>query len=399
MIEGEVGSLELAEYAAVQAGLEPPVQIEEKLTSEDEQRFTSLALEAIGNGESKYQTLEEAVLGEVHNLPDQLANQLETADVPLLNTQAETLLIKIFEERDQHNLAELQIELIYQYLGIISNAQNGGDKGFIPRGAREVSGLDCSLSALALKEKLQTAKVPNLAFQFGYPPGHAVAIIQIADGRNLYVDAQNGFVEEVEFGKVLDSENTDTAYPLFEIKSSKRIPGNVAGLGKTTLVRQGGSGYVPKYLGVQEDGLLHTLGNMHMLTNPTSPMFYTKVARDFRAGLDMPELEPPIYEAGKRALQKWEKAKASDEELVSYLSAEMESGIVKAQAYAEKWQDYYAPFANLVGKIAGGKTIHDTKFGKLEEMNHSAWKEFQEALEDKAQVAEIRSQLGLEESG
>ena len=90
-----------------------------------------------------------------------------------------------------------------------------------------MQGIDCSLSAWALKEKLQSATGPNLSFEFGYPPGHAVGIITVADGKRLYVDAQNGFVEEVELQQVSDPKDPNMAYPIFEVISSKRMSGNL----------------------------------------------------------------------------------------------------------------------------------------------------------------------------
>lgn len=357
------------------------VSQQKKLTPKESARLAGIAIEAISgqsseteiNSENLKTKIENSILDGVKELPEALAEKLKTVDAAILNARAKNLLSQISQEQNTQKIAELQIELIYQYIGVISRVQNGGDKGFVPSVAKEVEGMDCSLSAWALKEKLQSAGVPYLSFEFGYPPGHAVGVIKVADDRQLYVDAQNGFVEEVTLEQVIDSNNLDTAYPIFEVKTSKRIAGYLPNEGVVTRTRWEGSDYVPKYLGVREDGLLHSLGNMHMLANPTSPTFYTESARLFREGIGMPEMEPPMYEAGKRAMQKWQADKAGDEELQIYFAKEMGDDLDSTKTYVENWKNYYENFKHLVDEIAGGKTIYDTKFGELEELHHAEY--------------------------
>ncbi len=367
----------------------PAIKLESKELSPVEiGQLSGVAIEAIRGARSATEVTEEnfkqeierSILNGVRGLPEALAKKLETVDASLLNQKAKELLSQITEEQDLQRLAKLQIELIYQYIGVISRVQNGGDRGFIPSVAIEVEGLDCSLSVWALKEKLQSAGVQNISFEFGYPPGHAVGVIKVADGRQLYVDAQNGFVEEVQLEQVYDPNNPDTAYPIFEVKASKR---------------SAGSNYIPKYLGVREDGLLHSLGNMHMLANPTSPTFYTESARRFREGIGMPELEPTLYEAGKKAMERWRTDNAQDNELQKYFGEEMGMDLNKVIAYTEKWKSYYAKFEGLVEKVAGGKTIHDTKFGELEERHHANYQVAQRKASDQRKIKDTRKGLGI----
>lgn len=316
--------------------------------------------------ENLMKNIEDSILEGVRKLPELFADKLNTVDAVGLNDRANNLLSKIKQEQDPKKQAELQTQLIYQYIGIISSVQNGGDKGFIPSVAKEVDGLDCSLSAWALKEKLQSAEVPNMYFEFGYLLNHAVAVIKVADDRSLYVDAQNGFVQEVELEEVKDKDNQDTAYPIFEITKSNRIKGYLPGYPddiETTRARPEGSDYVPQYLGVREDGLLHTLGNMHMLINPNSPTFYTESAKRFRAGIGMLEPDPDLYEAGRNRY-------LLEEEV------EWEGKLKgKAEEYNKNWEKYWEIFKPLIDKVAGGKTIYETKFKDLQEKHHNEYLE------------------------
>ncbi len=397
--------LPMAENTEQQPDTEKPaIKLESKELSPVEiGQLSGVAIEAISGAKSEKkvtvenfkQEIEQSILNGVRGLPEALAEKLKTVDASLLNQKAEELLSQITKEQNPQRLAELQTELIYQYIGVISRVQNGGDKGFIPSVAKEVEGLDCSLSAWALKEKLQSAGVQKISFEFGYPPGHAVGVVKVADGRQLYVDAQNGFVEEVQLEQVNDPNNPDTAYPIFEVKASKRITGHLPNEGEVTRTRSEGSDYVPKYLGVREDGLLHSLGNMHMLANPTSPTFYTESARRFREGIGMPELEPTLYEAGKKAMEKWRTDSAQDNKLQKYLGEEMGTDLNKAMLYTEKWKSYYTKFEGLVEKVAGGKTIYDTEFGELEERHHADYKEAQRKASDQKKIEEIREGLGI----
>ncbi len=268
--------------------------------------------------------IEVSLMSAVAGLPEHLAKKLGTVDAELLNDDAEKILIKMKEEKDPANLADLQIELIFRYIAITSRVQNGGDKGFLPSVAKEVDGMDCSLSVWSLKQKLEQAKAPNLEFKFGYPVEHAVAVIRIADGRIIYVDAQNGFIEEVKLKEVHDLVALNTVYKIFEITDAKTLIGHLPNEGEVSMTRPEGSNYVPKYLGIQQDGLLHTLGNMHMLLNPESPIYNLETATKFRARTGMSETE------------------------------------------SKEWKKHYTPFEAFVQKAVGGKEIYDTKFATQE---------------------------------
>ena len=311
--------------------------------------------------------MEKTLLEQIHGLPESLA-LLHGIETDSFLEKANTLIEQISQEEDPKLISDLQIQLIYQYIAIIGQVQNGGDKGFIPPVAKEVEGLDCSLSAWSLKEKLESGDVGEMDFKFGYPPGHAVAIITIADGRTLYVDAQNGFVEEVELEEeqvsAEDSTETTYAYPIYRVVSSRRLTGYMPDGKPTTRTRTaGGSDYVPMYLGVSEDGLMHTLGNMHMLANPLSPTFFTETAKRFRKEIGMPEMEGSLYVACARQIIDGDMLSGSD--------------LNDAKVYQSKWEQYYAKFKELVEEIRSGKTIEETKFAELEEEHHKKWLEAQ----------------------
>lgn len=292
---------------------------------------------------------EQAILDGVKNLPEALADQLKTVDTDLLNKRAEELIVEISKEKDPAKIAQLQTELIFQYIGIISRVQNGGDKGFTPEVAKEVQGMDCSLSVWALKEKLESSGVKNISFEFGNPPGHMVGIVGVADGRKLYVDAQNGIVEEVELENVAD-ENNPEAKSIFEIKSKKRIIGHLPNEGETTRTKRDGSDYVARYIGVDESGLALTLGNMHMYVNPESPTFNTETARKFRESQNIPNEVSELVDG--------------------------------------KWQNYYRKFEKFVKSIQG-ETIYDTKFAELEDRNHTEYEEARQKAEDQKKIKEL----------
>ena len=246
------------------------------------------AFEALGIGIASPETNREAfieqfdvqMLEAVRGLPDEIANRLGTIDAQKITTQIAELQQQIGSETEPRKRAELQIKLIDRIVTLIANVQGAGDKAFTPALARELGEMDCSLSAWSLKEKLSQANQSDLSFDFGYPVNHAVGIVTIADNRRLYVDAQNGYIAEVELEKVEDPQQQKTAYPIFKIIRSTRL---------TQPRRPGGSDYLPEYLGVRNDGTLHTIGNMHMLINQESPVFTTQVGERFRASLDQKE--------------------------------------------------------------------------------------------------------------
>lgn len=270
------------------------------------------AFEAIGVSIESQETDREAfieqfdrsMLEAVKGIPDELAQRLETIDAGKVNTRVAELQSQLEGEADPRVRAELQIQLIDQIVTLISHVQGSGEKAFTPSLARELGEMDCTLSTWSLKEKLSAAKQDDLSFEFGYPADHAVGIVTVADGRRLYVDAQNDYIAEVELETVEDPNQPQTAYPISKITRSTRL---------TQPRRPGGSDYLPMYLGVRKDGALHTLGNMHMLINRESPVFNTRVAEKFRTGLD-------------QKIENWKKLE------------------------------------ELVGNIAGGAVIQETKF-------------------------------------
>lgn len=254
-----------------------------ELSRQEIASFTNTSIETIGGDaqseitpENFRTALEQSILEKVKSLPERLAAKVDAIDLDDYRARVEATLEQIRKETDNERLAELQVELISHFISLISKVQNGGDKGFIPSVAEEVEGLDCSLGAWALKQKLSEANSANLKFEFGYPPNHAVGIITDATGRRLYVDAQNALISEVQLQEVHDDSVPNTAYPIYEIISSNMIFSDVP---------QGGSDYVPKYLGIREDGTLHTLGNYHMLVNKESPTYNTETAKKFRESL------------------------------------------------------------------------------------------------------------------
>ncbi len=335
--EGEPNPIkpETPEQEVAPKRTETEASVERKeLTPEEFRRFSKTTIETIVGGEFSGElegneteikaAIEQAILDSIKGLPEELAKKLGTVDPAPLKERAGQLLSEIQQESDPQKRAGLQKELIFQHIALISRVQNGGDKGFIPSVAREVDGLDCSLSAWALKEKLASAGVPDLQYEFGYPSGHAVGIVSIADGRKLYVDAQNGFVSEIEVQQVQDEANPDTAYPIYEVTKSSRLSGNIPGEGEVALARPDGSDYLPKYLGIQESGLLHSIGNLHMLVSKESPTYNTETAARFRDALNNDPAE-------------WEH------------------------------------FQQFVEKIAGGKVIQETEFEKQSQQHRNEY--------------------------
>lgn len=299
-----------------------------ELSPEEFSTYSNIAIETISGDKNAEkiledetalkETIERTILAGVNNLPEKIAENIKTVDPTPFNEQADNIVSALKIETDPSKRAELQKELIFQFITIISRVQNGGDKGIIPSVAREVNGLDCSLSTWSLKEKLASSGVQDITFEFGYPNDHAVGIITVADGKRLYVDAQNGYVAEITLQEVVDEQNMDTAYPIFEITSHQLLTGTIGNEGKTQLTREDGCDYIPKFLGIQESGTLHTIGNFHMLINRESPLYATEAGASFRKALDN---DP----------KKWK----------------------RFELFAEK--------------IAGGKVIQETKFKQLSE--------------------------------
>lgn len=318
--------------------------------------------------------VEKSMLTSVHGLAEELADELKTVDRQSLQAEAERLTAQISEASDPTQKADLQVQLIFQYITLISRVQNGGDKGFIPSLAKEVRGFDCSLSVWSLKDHL--ANLPDIKFSFGYPSGHAVGIVDIADGRKLYVDAQNGFVSEVEIEERFDENAGGTAYPIYEVINSRRLSGNTPNEGNISLTRPDGSDYLPKYFGIREDGVLHTIGNMFMLAFPDSPVFFTESGNKFRESIGIPELDKPLAERLKVFLEEWRNAGENYEVLAEQLNNSFSDGeLTTINEYRQKCREIYQRnFQPLVDKVAGGKVIQDTKFQQLSEEDHKEFR-------------------------
>lgn len=255
----------------------------EKLSRKEIADFTTAAVEAIGSNaspeispENFRDVLEQSMMQKVNGLPEKLAEEAKTADIATYKEEVRKTLESLEKETDAASIAELQVQLISLHVSLISKVQNGGEKGFIPGLAEEVSGLDCSLSAWSLKEKLSEANTGNMQFAFGYPPNHAVGVITDALGRTLYVDAQNALIAEVQLQEVSDPDHPQTAYPIYEITHQTMLYADV---------QEGGSNFIPKHLGIRPDGILHTLGNFHMLVNKESPTYDTETGKAFRTSL------------------------------------------------------------------------------------------------------------------
>jgi len=266
-----------------------------ELLQEEYRKCTRIVLEAItdesfpgdpgGNEEELRTKIEQAILDQVHGLPEELAVKLGTVDPVSLNARAKEIQEQIKTETEPKKRADLQIEFIFQNITLISRVQNGGYFGFTPALAREKSGLDCSLSAWALKEKL--LGLPDIKYEFGFPDGHTVGIITIADGRRLYVDAQNGFVAEIEIEEVHDEEHPNTAYPIYKISRYARMSGNIPNEGNVRLTNSGGDESIPNYLGIGKSGLPATIYNMHVFTaDQNEDVYHTEIAKKFRATLN-----------------------------------------------------------------------------------------------------------------
>lgn len=330
--------------------------------------------------------LEQSMLEGVHGLPERLGVRMGTMDPAPYLERATELRAQMEKVSDKEALAKLQQELIFQYLAIISRVQNGGDRGITPAIAEEVGGIDCSLSAWCLKEKLQG--VPNLNCGFGSPTGHAVCIVTLANGQTLYVDAQNGFAINVQMKQVRDDKVSKTAYPIYEVDEDKnqRITATLPREGEVNMTRTDGCDYMPKYFGVREDGLHMTIGNYHMLLHPTSPIFTTEAAKRFRQQLGIPapsaSVEAAFDDVSPAAYKRFQTEGKSDDDLERFLREALHERHAayegQAEAYArlchEKWDEFNERF---VSQITDGATIYDTKYGQLAQEHHDAWKALQ----------------------
>ena len=62
---------------------------------------------------------------------------------------------------------------------------------------------------------------------------------------------------------------------------------------------------------------------MHMFASPTSPIFYSDLGKRFREGIGMPEMEPDLYNACKKAMDKSQIDKPKEEDLSGFLVKEL----------------------------------------------------------------------------
>ncbi len=267
------------------------------------------AMEAVGvsiespesGTEAFIHQFDQAMLEAVHGLPEELAEHFDGIDAEQINEQASEIISQLEQETDPEKRSELQTQLIQTFITLTSNVQGSGMYAFTPSLAREMKELDCSLSAWCLREKLAQSNQDDVQFQFGYPSDHAVGIVTIADGRTLYVDAQNGSIAEVDLEEV-SNNGPKTAYPIFSITESTIL---------TQPARPNGIMHVPQYLGIRQDGALHTLGNMHMLKNKEAPTYNTQTGESFRASLNNDAAEWEKFKrmvddvAGGEVIQEW----------------------------------------------------------------------------------------------
>jgi len=404
---------------AIENGREPPRQdIEnspkgEILSQEDTLHFAQITSEALGEKQKSgtfdkqdYQSqLEAIMLQQVHNLPELLAKRLGTSNPEPFNRRAKELHTQIQEatsrSADANDVAYLQVELIFQHLALISRVQNGGDSGFLPSVAKEVDGIDCSLSAWCLQEKLQG--VPMLTFKSGYARGHAIAILTLANSKKVYVDAQNGFVTEIAMEEAKDEGQPKTAYPIYKITPTARLSGHLEGEGEITMAREDGCDYLPPYVGVHASNLLHSVGNMHMLWRASpeaigDPAFWnvyrTKTAEAFRKNMSLPAFDATLYGKIDTAFKRWKKESGYHDEFVKYVLRELDietamtepDAILMLQTHLQSCEEAMKKFEAWKEIGEGGATLCDTKFEELSQTHHQRWK-------DEQKIAQIRSSL------
>jgi len=377
------------------------------LTDEEIDYFSRSADKAISgqcevagiNAKNDREVLEGTMLASVHGLPEKLAHTLGTVDPAPFLERAEALRGQIGRETEPKKIAELQTDIIYQYIAIISKVQNGGGEGFTPALAREVNGMDCSLSAWSLKEKLQG--IPHLQFKFGYPPGHAIGVVTLADGRKLYVDAQNGFAREVSFLKPIGTKETGAAYEIVEVQQGEKVLGELPNGEKVSITRADGCEYVPNYMGMSESGVLLTTGNMFMFAFPTSQAYFSNTGRTFRKNIGIPEMPTALYEKASFALQKWKKEGADPAKFEQMGKESLGDDYQKVVDYDASCKEKFQKFEAYVDQhIAGGKTLYHEDFKHLMdafERHHATWQDRQKQRErdmgEAVEIAAIRQSL------
>ncbi|MBM3230987.1 hypothetical protein FJZ28_01525 [Candidatus Peregrinibacteria bacterium] len=380
----------------------------EALSERDSAKFAQITAEAFSDrktmdasltGANYQKRLEAQMLQDLHGLPEQLAARLGTVNPEPFNRRAAELREEIGKAKSPEDVAALQVQLIYQYIAIISRVQNGGDSGFLPSLAREVEGIDCSLSAWCLQEKLQG--VPQLTFQSGYARGHAIAILTLANGKIVYVDAQNGFVTQVDLQEEKDTAHPKTAYPIYKISNPQRLSGHLEGEGEVMIAREDGCDYLPPYVGVHPSNILHSVGNMHMLWRLTpeavgDPAFWnvyrTKAAAEFRQNMRLPPLDTAVYAAIDEAFATWKRESGYHKDYVPFVLKALEEKAGLSEGAARQiLQGHFEECDRLMGKFEawkengeGGVTLADTRFDGLSEAHHQQWRDEQEAAQVRA---------------
>lgn len=192
---------------------------------------------------------------------------------------------------------------------------------------------------------------------------------------SIYVDAQNGLVARIELEQVHDENVPDIAYPIYEIKSHEPIKGRLPDGSEVYMTREGGSDYVAKYLGIKKDGTQHTIGNMHMLWNATSPTYNTKAARVFRESLGIPTVDEDMQRRVQEGVKRWEDDGADDDAFNRYVNEAVGDRVGDAQEHQAELERTTEGFRQFMEDVQGGKVIYETKFAELETEHHKQWRE------------------------
>jgi len=263
-----------------------------ELTDKERKYYWDLCLDIVSENEWSdliegdfKKTFEQKMLKWVKNLPEEISENLWVDGVDKINECASEIVMKIKEESNLEKIADLQIQLIFQYIALTSRVQNWWMHWVLPWICREINWLDCSISTWCLKEKLEASGIDNIDFSFWCPSWHVVWVIKLADERQLYVDAQNWFINEVELNQVYDEDHLDTAYPIYEIVNSKLLSGNIPTIWSTSMARKEGSNYLPQYLWIDKSWVSLTIWNFHMMAlEPDEDMktYSTNIASKFR---------------------------------------------------------------------------------------------------------------------
>jgi len=263
----------------------------EELSPEELHYYEEVCLKLINNNDislsnSDFKTaFEKEMLKWVKWLPEKISSKLWVNGIDEINNYANNIKDKIQLETNKEKVADLQIQLIFQYIALTSRIQNWWMHWVLPSISQEINWLDCSISTWCLKQKLEQDMVWDISFSFGYPSWHAVWVIELADGRLIYADAQNWLISEIEIKQVYDEKNRETCYPIYEILKHNTLSWDIPTLWKTSLIREWWNDYIPKYLWITQNWIYWTLWNFHMMAlkdNKDKKTYSTNTANQFR---------------------------------------------------------------------------------------------------------------------